>query len=71
MDLNRAIKKARHNAILRKNLSQARADLFWLVLDGGQPGETEASIAYLHDSLADITEEYERHGETEQLNHAK
>ena len=66
VDWNSAIRKARHNAILKKRLSEARADLFWLVLDGDNYAERESSIGYLQDQLTDIAIEYETENATEQ-----
>ena len=63
MTWNDAMKLAKTNAILKKNLAHTRVNKCWMALDNE---DQEANIDFVRDCLTPVVSEYESYGEQEQ-----
>ena len=63
MTWNDAMKLAKTNAILKKNLAETRVNKCWMALDNE---DQEANIDFVRDCLTPVVREYESNGEQEQ-----
>ena len=63
MTWNDAMKLAKTNAILKKNLAETRVNKCWMALDNE---DQEANIDFVRDCLTPVVSEYEMNNEEEQ-----
>ena len=64
MNWNDAMKIARKNAILKRNLAEERGNRIWDALD--QNIDPSTQLSYLRDTLNPVADEYETNGEIDQ-----
>ena len=63
MTWNNAMKLAKKNAILKKNLAETRVNKCWMALDNE---DQDANIDFVRDCLTPVISEYEFYGEDKQ-----